>query len=83
MERPVPTYAVILRDKIGTPKESRTVILEGETSLNKVRGVARKIKSRMDRKVVLVRNGKELPVSALDKEALDAWLETNQPEETR
>lgn len=70
-------YGLILRDKIGTPKESRETILESETSINKVRGVARRFKPRMDRKLVFVRDGKEMPLAAIDREALDIWYDSN------
>ena len=53
--------------------------MESGTSINKVRAVARKIKPRMDRKIIFVRDGKEMMGAALDREALDKWLETNQP----
>ena len=62
--------------------EIRTV-LEGEESIARVRSVAFGIKRKPGRKLVILRDGKELPggANALDGPAYQSWLETHQPEE--
>lgn len=63
-----------MRDKIGTPREERKVLIEG-VGLKQVRDIARKIKPRMDRKVMVVADGRERPIEWFDREALDQWFE--------
>lgn len=69
------SYSLILDDQ-----GQREMILDCDASLDRVRRVAGKIKKRMGRKIILVKDGKELPggANALDREAYDRWLEMNQ-----
>ena len=73
------SYSLILINAKG----DRETILECEHSFERVRRVASKIKQRPGRKLILCRDGKELPggPNALDREAYDAWIEKNRPEE--
>lgn len=57
------------------------VILENETP-QKIRNVAKNIKPKFGRKIVILRDQKELlgGASALDAELYQTWLEEHQPE---
>lgn len=55
----------------------REVILEPQPSINLARNVARRVKARLGRRVVLTRDGRELQGGAngLDDEAYALWSE--------
>lgn len=59
----------------------RQIILENEQSPEKVRSVAKKIKQKFDRKIIILRDQKELlgGSSALDNVVYQAWFESHQP----
>lgn len=67
-------YNLLLVALVGGQRET---ILEGETSARKVRNVAAKLAKRRGRKVVIERDGKELPggPSALDGDLYERWLQ--------
>lgn len=70
-------YAVFIIDANGI----RTPIVEFETKLWRVRTIARGIKQRPGRRVMITRDNKDLPggANALDGIAYDRWLEERQP----
>ncbi len=61
---------------------SSTPILEGEKSIKRARSVAKHVRQRPNRRVLILRDGKPLAggISALDREVYQLWLEANQPE---
>lgn len=71
-------FTLILHDKIGSPSEHRKTLVE-DKPWSTVKFVAKKIKPRLDRKLLYLSEGREVSFHKIEKEQYEAWLESHQP----